>query len=502
MTKTATQWETYKNIVMAAILGGGLGGLSTGYYLLKNNMLTNNNLKLFLLEATSSCGGWIKTIKTKDYIFEQGPRTIRPKGVTGLNTLNMMQDLGLSEHLAAIKPDHPAAKNRLIYVNNSLHVLPSSFKSVFQKNEPFSKPLIFALFNDITQPHKELQDDSIYNFVERRFGKEIADYAISPMICGICAGDAKEISVKFLMKTLFEWEQNHGGVMKGLMKSMFKAKTDNPMDLSDLAKKSQEEKWNVYTIKGGLETFPSTLYNYLKEHNVDLNLSNQVEQIEFVDSGTVVLKNISGESVTANHVFSSIPSYVLAKLVDKQHPELAKDLNDIPFVTVGIVNLYFATDTPLITPAFGFLVPPIENSPILGVVFDSCCNPDQKGTVMTVMLGGRWFKEKFGEDVSETTLLNTALKEIGSILKIKEEPTAYHVNILHKCIPQYIVGHYEKVSKIRRYIVDNNLPLSLIGCSYDGVGINDVIYSAKTQVEEDLPYFKKNRELSDLDRSS
>ncbi|KAL4703141.1 hypothetical protein ACJJTC_002482 [Scirpophaga incertulas] len=174
-----------------------------------------------------------------------GPRTIRPRGDCGLNTLNMIQDLGLSEHIVPITPDHPAAKNRMIYVNNRLHLLPSSFKSIFKKNLPFSKPLIYALFNDIIQPNKHLQDDSIYNFVERRFGKEVADYAISPMICGICAGDAKEISVKFLMKTLFEWEQEHGGVVKGLLKSMFSSKSSKELELSDLAQKAQEEKWNV-----------------------------------------------------------------------------------------------------------------------------------------------------------------------------------------------------------------------------------------------------------------
>lgn len=469
---------------MAAILGGGLGGLSTGYYLLKNNLNSSNKLKLFLFEATNNCGGWIKSIRTKDYIFEQGPRTIRPKGLQGLNTLNMMQDLGLSEHIVPIKPDHPAAKNRMIYVRNNLHILPSSLISVFKKNKPFSKPLIYALFNDIKSPYKELQDDSIYNFVERRFGKEIADYAISPMICGICAGDAKEISVKFLMKTLFEYEQTHGGVVKGLMKSMFQSKSDSDMEISELARQSQEEKWNVYTIKGGLETFPDTLHTYLMDNNVTVNMNTKVEKIEFVDSSSALLENSDGTSLTANHIYSSLPAYALAKLVEDQHPELANNLNNIPFVTVGIVNLYFDGVEPLIQPAFGFLVPPIENSPILGVVFDSCCMPDQNGTVLTVMLGGRWFKEKFGEDVSEGTLLGVAMREVGRILNIKVKPTASHVNILKNCIPQYVIGHYERVDKIREYIASNNLPISLVGCSYDGVGMNDVIYSAKKQVKE------------------
>ncbi|XP_039750011.1 protoporphyrinogen oxidase isoform X2 [Pararge aegeria] len=398
----------------------------------------------------------------------------------------MIQDLGLSEHISAIKPDHPAAKNRMIYVNNTLHLLPSSLKGIFQKSEPFSKPLIYAVLNDLLSPQKELKDDSIYNFVERRFGKEIADYAVAPMICGICAGDAKEISVKFLMRSLFEYEQNDGGVIKGVLKSLFKTKNQEEIVLSELAKRAVEEKWNVYSIKGGLEIIPTVMKQYLKENNVDLQLNSKVEELEFIDSSLVNVKKGNGEVLPANHVYSSIPSHALAKLVSKQHPELSKLLSDIPFVTVGIVNLYFSTQKPLITPAFGFLVPPIENSPILGVVFDSCCIPDQKGTVLTVMLGGRWFIEKFGSDITKEKLLEIAVKEIKTILKIDESVAAHHVNILHKCIPQYVIGHYERVGEIREYISCNNLPISLVGSSYDGVGINDVIYSAKTQVEEDV----------------
>lgn len=472
-----------RNLTMAAILGGGLGGLSAGYYLLKKNITFN--MPVHLLEATDYCGGWIKSIKTKDYIFEQGPRTIRPKGLVGLNTLNMIQDLGLSEHIAAIKPDHPAAKNRMICVNNNLHTLPSSFSSIFKKIQPFTKPLVFAAIYDWRQPHKVLDDDSIYNFVERRFGKEIADYAVSPMICGICAGDAKEISVKFLMKTLFEYEQEHGGVMRGLLKSAFKPKQDDDPPLSELAYKAKEERWNVYTMRGGLDILPIKLTEHLVDNNVNVNLNTKVKEIEFVDSGTVNITCSTGKDVICKHVYASIPAYSLASMIQKQHPELSESLKEIPFVTVGIVNLYFNTNDTLIRPAFGFLVPPIENSPILGVVFDSCCIPDQNGTVLTVMLGGRWFKQRFGDNITENELLDIALKEVKSILHIREDPTASNVNILHNCIPQYVIGHYDRVEKIRKYILKHNLPLSLVGCSYDGVGINDVIYSAKTQVEQD-----------------
>lgn len=109
--------------------------------------------------------------------------------------------------MLGIPSSHPTAKNRMIFVNGKLHTLPSSPSQLFIRQPPFSKPLAAALLHDLKAKKKTLDDESIYSFVERRLGRELADYAISPMICGICAGDAKQISVKFLMKSLFEWEQ-------------------------------------------------------------------------------------------------------------------------------------------------------------------------------------------------------------------------------------------------------------------------------------------------------
>lgn len=100
----------------------------------------------------------------------------------------------------------------------------------FVRKAPFSQPLAAALLHDLCAKKKVLNDESIYSFVERRFGRELADYAISPMICGICAGDAKEISVKFLMKSLFELEQvSH--LLKNLLDPHFSTIYNNFLSL-------------------------------------------------------------------------------------------------------------------------------------------------------------------------------------------------------------------------------------------------------------------------------
>ncbi|KAM7363350.1 protoporphyrinogen oxidase [Cochliomyia hominivorax] len=469
---------------MVIVLGGGISGLSAGYYLLKKFGQPSA-----IFEASNRVGGWIRTEKHKDkgFIFEAGPRTIRPKGMPGANTLEMVEELKLP--IQGIKSSHAAAKNRMIYAKGELCMLPNSLGGALKTIPPFSQPLMMAIWNDLKAGAKKIKygDESIYDFVHRRFGSEIADYAISPMICGICAGDAKEISVRFLMNDLFETEQKYGGVVKGiLMKSISKNNTQSKGLFSDkepnLYKEAKKEKWSMYSVEEGLETFPKRMMEYLKAHNVEINLSAECKEIIF--SGNRAHLNIKNQEIETKHVICSIPSYKLAQCLKNQHPGLAGQLLAIPYVNVAVVNLQYDTNDLLKQPAFGFLVPPLERRPILGVIFDSCCFDMHDNTVLTVMMGGKWFEEYFGENPTQKDLLDTALNELQRIMGIHEKPKTTRVHILKKCIPQYNVGHNQRVEDIRHYIQRYKLPLSLCGSAYDGVGINDVILSARSSVDK------------------
>lgn len=186
------------------VLGGGVGGLSALYFL----SLRQNVQRVNLFEASTRFGGWVKSSKNSEtgVVFETGPRSLRPKGLAGATTLELIDSLGISDKVVPVHRSHVAAKNRMIFAKNQLCLMPNSPGGIFKTIPPFSKPLFYAGIKDLfTRKSKvPIEDESIYSFVERRFGKEIADYAISPVICGICAGDAKEISVKFLFKEIFE----------------------------------------------------------------------------------------------------------------------------------------------------------------------------------------------------------------------------------------------------------------------------------------------------------
>lgn len=103
---------------------------------------------------------------------------------------------------------------------------------------------------------------------------------------------------------------------------------------------------------------------------------------------------------------------------------------------------------------------------------------------MTVMMGGAWFEKHFGLNPTEERLLKTATDGVKDILCIAEEPAAHHIAVLRDCIPQYVVGHTQRVRRIHDYISAHRIPLALCGSSYQGVGLNDVILSAKQAVRD------------------
>uniref|UniRef100_A0A336KLR4 Protoporphyrinogen oxidase n=1 Tax=Culicoides sonorensis TaxID=179676 RepID=A0A336KLR4_CULSO len=460
------------------VIGAGIGGLAAAHYIKKGSIKP-----IQILEASERVGGWINSKNYDEgFIFEAGPRTIRPRGIPGANTLELIEEIGLSSDVVPISSAHVAARNRMIFANGQLCLLPNSLSSIFKKSPPFSESLANIILNDLKKGvHKKLEDESIYDFVKRRFGQELADYAISPMICGICAGNAKEISVNFLMKEIFAKEQKYGGIIKGVLMSIIKGENKKPRNaiiLQTLANRAKNEYWSIYSLNGGLEKFPRKFADFLVKRDIKIKLQTPVEKITFHKDNVIELTS-NGETQSTDYVVSSIPSYQLANTIESQHPILAKHLNSIPNVDVAVLNFQYNDPNLIKQPGFGVLVPPIENLPVLGIIFDSCCFSMPNHTVLTVMMGGHWFKKLFGDDPAPEKLVKIAQENIERILGISAEPNMTKVNILRKCIPQYTIGHVKRVIAIRDYIKENNLPLSVCGASYDGVGVNDVILSAR-----------------------
>jgi len=193
-----------------AILGGGLAGLSAAYYLKRERGIEKNQ-SIQIIEASNHTGGWIQSWKDKstNAISELGPRTIRGRGKSANNTYSLIKDLGIENLVRNVGID---ASARYIFANGSIHQLPMSvWKALFTVNQPFTKPWIYYVLrecfssnnNKVKLPDVQ-NDESSYDFFCRTYGQEFADYLISPLLCGVCGGNSKQMSVKFMFGALYE----------------------------------------------------------------------------------------------------------------------------------------------------------------------------------------------------------------------------------------------------------------------------------------------------------
>lgn len=323
------------------------------------------------------------------------------------------------------------------------------------------------------------------------------------MVRGIFAGDAKDISVKAIgpVEQLFRMEQADGGILKSVLKSEInKRLSRNPKvttvpfsenDNFDLVREARKEKWAVWSLEGGLQLLIETLKQHLINEGVEIYTGSETQQLVFGKEQRNIRLVGNDFEFDFQHSLLALPAYSAAKLFETSGDvHLQQLLSSIPYVDVAVVNVEYDGKLELCTgEAFGLLVPSCQKDiPILGIIFDSCSFPqhtldNSEKSIFTVMMGGKWFDSLFGSNPKIEDIENMAVEHIKNILNIDQRPSRVLAKIHRKCIAQYNVGHKQRIGKIRHYIRGKDLPVSLIGSAYDGVGINDAILSARQHVE-------------------
>ncbi|KND02545.1 protoporphyrinogen oxidase [Spizellomyces punctatus DAOM BR117] len=497
-----------------AVLGGGVSGLSTAWYLSK---LAPKTARITVVEKNARVGGWVHTNMQDGQLYELGPRTIRPVGVAGRAVLDMVYRLNLVEEVLTTPKNSPAAINRYIYQNSRLHHLPTSPLDLlmpWKAKSPLLKGLLFSVLREPFVKPTNASDESIHGFVERRFGRALADNLVSAVIHGIYAGDSTQLSVRSAMPFLWECEKKHGSVGRGVLAPPAVApigderaplsveSNDAKKFISDIQRNS-----SIFSFKNGMQTLTDALKRDLdKEENVSFIRGN-IESLSFKE-GVEIAHTASSQPLKADHVISAIPAVDLSRILPPSSHALSSLLSSIKSVDVAVVNISFGGHFSKILPVngFGYLVPATEDTPILGTVFDSCAMPKQDSgdqTRVTVMMGGHKFHKYFGDPdvVSKEKLLETAMTAVRTHLGVNAEPIASSVVIHKQCIPQYVVGHRDRLHAIHEEVKSQHIQLSLVGASYLGVAVNDCVKGARDLVSNLLVETQaKQRRITGLER--
>lgn len=430
------------------ILGGGISGLSLAWQLQKDPQA-----RITLVEKSPRLGGWIETLHCAGFIFDRGPRSCRTRG-TGLATLQLIEELGLE---GEVIPASPAARQRYLYLDKRLQAMPNSLPSLLFS--PLTNGLFKAMWQDFKTYGGPGWDESVAEFATRRLGRSFAERFFDPLVTGIFAGDMHKLSLRACFPFLAEWEAQHGGIVRSLFK-----KKKQPASKSPFVQ--QMLKTSLFSFKNGMETLTQRLAERL---NVAFLLG---ESVDALHEGGVILA--SGRRLEADHIFSTLPAQSLQKLLP-----FSETLAQIDFVSTAVVTLGYRQPV-LKREGFGYLIPSTEQEKVLGVVFDSSVFPQQgSGTRLTVMLGDRRLPNF--DSCSKEQFLSIAQETLSRHLGIEKAPDFAEVKIARQAIPQYLVGHLERLRAIEQQVAKSFPQLTLLGSSFYGVSVNDCIARSARQ---------------------
>jgi len=441
------------------ILGAGISGLALAWFLKKRH----HSATITILEKDRRPGGWIRTETSQGFLVEKGPRSCRSRG-NGIETLRLIEELGLEEEWIGASPESIL---RYLYTDNRLQCLPTNLTSFF--TSPLMKGVFSALIREWQKPASNKEDESIYDFISRRFNPHIAQLFIDPLTSGIYAGNIQELSMQSCFPEMFHREKKYGSLSKAWLFEKLKYRsTTTTSSFVENAKKSP-----IFSLRSGMETLVKSLSHHLSEH---LQLESWAVSLQKSARGIEVHTSYN-QIIEADQVFIALPFHATEHLISP----FVDTISPIASCSVSVVNLAWNHNV-LNRSGFGYLVPSQEQQDVLGVVWDSSVFPQQNQspneTRLTVMLGGAHRPDI--PLMPESAVNQLALNAIEKHLGIHALPDMIHTSVASHAIPQYAVGHQERIKGLEFALSESTASrIQLLGASWKGVSVNDCIANAK-----------------------
>lgn len=462
------------------IVGGGITGLTAAYYIQKEVKEKGLPYVITLVEKSPKLGGKIQTEAENGFVIEKGPDSFLARKQA---IIDLTMELGLEDQLVGTNPG--ARKNYILY-KNKLHLMPPGLMlGIPTQFGPFVKtglisPLgkLRAGLDLIIPAKKEDTDESLGGFLQRRLGREVAENIAEPLLSGIYAGDTEVLSLDATFPQFKAVEKKYGSIIKGMIgtrKAGVGAKQPQ-LNLPPVAKQSM-----FLTFKKGLYTLIDRLHASLDQVHI---LTNQeVTDLSLDEQGyRVILKDQSQLSVDA--VILATPTFATKQIL--KDLESAPLLDQTTYVSVANVVLAYnreELDYPL--DASGFVIPRKEGRNITACTWTSSkwlhASPGDK--VLFRCYIGHSHEQELVE-LPEQELVELVRKDLSSIMGVRATPIFHRVTKWSKSMPQYRVGHLERLGNLQGEIESKRPGVFLAGAGYHGVGIPDCIQQGKDAAKQ------------------
>ena len=471
-----------------AIIGGGISGLAAAFRIRELAAAREFPLEVALFEKGPTLGRALATIREDEFVIETGADSFLSEKPWALE---LAKRLGLEPEL--IGTDQRFRKTcvvragRLVEIPEGFTLLaPTRFLPVFTSPLFSLRGKLRMALEPLIPARRDGSDESLASFVTRRLGREVLDRVAQPLAGGIYTADPAALSLMATMPRFIEMELRYGSLFKGLRA----ASRGRPVQ----SRGTSGARWSLFlSFRGGMRALVEALATRLGEC---VRTRTAVAGLTRPGGGGGRWRvgMADGVEFDADAVVVATPAYDAARLLRPHDAELTRLLGEIRYSSAASVNIaYRAADLPRLPESFGFVVPVKERRKIIACTFSSVKFPHrapQGAVLMRAFLGGTLQAEMMG--LEDAAMVAAAREEIAALLGARAEPILTHVQRWPEQMPQYAVGHLDRVAQIERRSA--TLPgLALAGAAYRGVGVPDCVHSGEQAAEAVLDYLQTGK---------
>lgn len=452
------------------VVGGGIAGLAAAWRVAQ----LRPDVHLTVLEASPRLGGNLRTTEVAGVRVDVGAEAMlsrRPEGIA------LAREVGLDADLV-----HPATtasrlwtRDRLVPMPRTLMGVPTDVRAL---DDVLSAKGVARARLDAVLPATELDghDVSVGALVEERFGAEVVDRLVEPLLGGVYAGHAREISAYAAVPQIVALVGRDRSLARAAAAAMPPPGSGVPVFAG---------------VRGGVGRLPGVLAARLAESGAEVRTGATVRDLAHRPGGgwrLVVGSAREPELVEADAVVLATPARATARLLSDIAPDAALTLGRIETASVAVVTLAVPRSALPATEGSGFLVPPVEGRAIKAATFSFAkwdwVREAGRGMLLLRCSLGRHREEQVLQRTDDD-LVQLAVADLAEALGGAVRPVATHVQRWGGALPQFAVGHLDRVATVRRD-VGRHPGLAVCGAAYDGVGIPACIASADLAVRSAL----------------